>query len=419
MTWQRERARDGEVRVPDRGAARRVPPFRSRRIARPRRHAVHLGRAGQVLRVADTVGIPALRVHDGADAPSLERDPASWHVPRRRRDEVVRRVRRRVRVIELRVGAVLGNLPVIQPILGVGERIRERDQQRIGPLLEAEADALVPRPPFVREDLDAPESIWSRPDWPCQVGLCGGPQHAAAAGDDLGLRDRRRIVGVEEAVLVAAVHVEIDGCARARAELPLQAETVLPRELVLEVGRDLLDVARREHGARREAGQRIREDRKCRIGRRQRERHDAVPAQDRALDDGEDRVLLREPPGAAAHRPAAIAARIPIEADARIEVVLVDRGGPVRDVVHDLDVVAKTVVERQVVGDAPVVLHEAAEDPRLRVDDILAGHERERLREQIRRRCDRRSTGKVVDAILIGQVALRRHVVGDPAPDLE
>src|SRR5947207_1190930 len=47
VTGQRERACEGEIRVPDRGAARGVPPFGSGGIAGPRGDAVHLCRAGQ------------------------------------------------------------------------------------------------------------------------------------------------------------------------------------------------------------------------------------------------------------------------------------------------------------------------------------------------------------------------------------
>ena len=91
----------------------------------------------------------------------------------------------------------------------------------------------------------------------------------------------------------------------------------------------------------------------------ERQRHQAVAAADAALDDREDRVLLREAAEAAANRPLLIALRIPGKAEARIEVVLVRAGRPVGNVLDDLDVVAQAEVERQVVADAPVVLEEA------------------------------------------------------------
>ena len=78
-------------------------------------------------------------------------------------------------------------------------------------------------------------------------------------------------------------------------------------------------------------------------------------------------------PNAATDRPLLIALRIPREADARIEVVLVGRRRPVGDVLDDLDVVAKAEVERQVVRDAPVVLEEAAEHVGLREHQPASG----------------------------------------------
>ena len=220
-------------------------------------------------------------------------------------------------------------------------------------------------------------------------------------------------------MLVAAVHVQIDRYAGARAELALHAEALLPRELVLQIRRDLLDVARRQHRAGRERRQWVGKHRKRRVARRKGERHDAVSPQHRAFDDRENGILLREAPGAAVNGPLLIAAGIPVEADARIDVVLVGRSGPIGNVFHELDVVPHAVVQREVVADPPVVLHEAAEDPCLRVDDVLAGHERERLRVQIRIRRDCRPPGKVVDPVLIGQVALGGHVVGDAAAHLQ
>ena len=53
-------------------AARGIPPLGRRHVAGPLRRAEHLRRAGQILRVADAVGIAALRVHDRAHPPSLE-----------------------------------------------------------------------------------------------------------------------------------------------------------------------------------------------------------------------------------------------------------------------------------------------------------------------------------------------------------
>src|SRR5262245_29962963 len=54
---QRKRARHGEVREPDWGAARRVPPFWRRHVAGPLSRAEDLRRAGQILRVADAIRI--------------------------------------------------------------------------------------------------------------------------------------------------------------------------------------------------------------------------------------------------------------------------------------------------------------------------------------------------------------------------
>ena len=207
-----------------------------------------------------------------------------------------------------------------------------------------------------------PEAVRHRPNRPSRIGLrLGADRRVRIRGQGRVqhvLRNRLRLVHVEEAVLDAAVDVGVDREARARPELALESDAARPGVLVLEVGRDLLDVARRQHRARRERRQRVRERREQRVGRRQRHRHLAVAAADAALDDGEDRILLREASDATADGPFLIALRVPREPDARIEVVLVGPRRPVGNVLDDLDVVAQAEVERQVVADAPVVLQE-------------------------------------------------------------
>src|SRR3954463_2531022 len=74
---QREGAREREVRIADRCAARGVPALRRRRVAGPLRGAEHLRRAGHVLRVADRIGIAALGMDDAAHAPVTEHRAAS------------------------------------------------------------------------------------------------------------------------------------------------------------------------------------------------------------------------------------------------------------------------------------------------------------------------------------------------------
>src|SRR5439155_27340222 len=118
----------------------------------------------------------------------------------------------------------------------------------------------------------------------------------------------------------AAVDVEINGHARARANLMLDTETRRPRAFVLEVGRDLLNAASRQHRSRREARQRVRERREERIAGVERQRHQAVTAADASLHDREDRVLLRKPAKAAAHDPLLIAFRIPGKPEPWVEV---------------------------------------------------------------------------------------------------
>src|SRR5687768_9431202 len=81
--------------------------------------------------------------------------------------------------------------------------------------------------------------------------------------------------------------------------------------------------------SRWEAREDVGERREQRIRRAERQRDEAVPAADTALDDRKDRMLLREAPEAAADRPLLIALRIPCEPDARVEVVGIGAGRPV------------------------------------------------------------------------------------------
>ena len=160
-------------------------------------------------------------------------------------------------------------------------------------MLRRDADALIPGAPFVGQQVHSPEAVRHRPNRTSRVGLRLRADRRVRIRRQRGvqhvLRNRLRLVHVEEAVLDAAIDVGVDREARARAELALESEAGRPGVLVLEVRRDLLDVARRQHRARREGRQRVREGREQRVGRRQRHRHLAVAAADAALDDREDR----------------------------------------------------------------------------------------------------------------------------------
>ena len=63
---------------------------------------------------------------------------------------------------------------MVQAIFGVRERVGQRDEQRVGAMLQAESNALIPGPPFVGEELDAAESVRAGRDPPRQIGLRGG-----------------------------------------------------------------------------------------------------------------------------------------------------------------------------------------------------------------------------------------------------